>query len=65
MSYEKQLAEAEALEARWWGAFREVVTEIGAKLVYETPASVHVDLPEGWTMEAFEAEVQRRAEKNR
>jgi hypothetical protein len=55
------IPEAERLQARWWAAFREVVIELGAKIVYPFPDSIDVELPDGWTQEAFFAEVDRRA----
>jgi hypothetical protein len=61
-NYEQQAVAAEEAHAKWWGAFRALATEIGAKLVYPGgPDEVNVELPEGWTQEAFFAEVDRRA----
>lgn len=58
-----QSIEAERLHAKWWDDLRRLATEIGAKAIYLAPDMVDVDLPDGWTQEAFFAEVDRRAQK--
>ena len=61
-NYEAQLAQSEHQQAKWWAAFRDVSIEIGASISYPPLRGFHIELPEGWTEDAFIAEVNRRAE---